>query len=88
MYPHEVDSKICSIHIYKRKRVSALIVDETIFKWEIIIFDCRLVQKQYITLSWNSYIPRNKHMFVAENSIKSLVEKHGKHTVYTEITLL
>ncbi|HSL14590.1 MAG TPA: hypothetical protein VK882_10075, partial [Nitrososphaeraceae archaeon] len=30
------------------------------------------------------YISNERNMFVAENFIRSLVDKYGKHTVYTD----
>ena len=30
------------------------------------------------------YISKERNMFVAENFIHSLVDKYGKHTVYTD----
>ena len=37
---------------------------------------------QLIELSWE-YISEERNMFVAENFLRSLVSKYGKHTVYT-----
>ena len=73
-----------SCHIYKRKRVSAFIIDETIIQ----IKDCHFwlwiciepIHKSVLGI----YISEERNMFVAENFIHSLVDKYGKHTVYTD----
>ncbi|HEY9486388.1 MAG TPA: hypothetical protein VIQ04_07085, partial [Nitrososphaeraceae archaeon] len=33
---------------------------------------------------WGIYISEERNMFVAENFIRSLVEKYGRHIVYTD----
>jgi putative transposase len=73
-----------SYHVYKRKRVSAFIIDETIIQignhhyWLWICIEP--VHKSVLGI----YISNERNMFVAEKFIKSLVEKYGKHTVYTD----
>jgi putative transposase len=73
-----------SIPIYKRKRVSAFIIDETIIQigsqhfW--LWFCIEPIHKSVLGV----YISEERNMFVAENFIRSLVEKYGKHTVYTD----
>ena len=73
-----------SSQIYKRKRVSAFVIDETIIQ----------IGNQYFWLWFciepirNSvpgiYISQERNMLVAEKFIRSLVEKYGKHIVYTD----
>lgn len=69
----------------KHKRVSAFIIDETIIQ----------IGSQHFWLWWIAikpihssvlgiYISNERNMFVAENFIRSLVDKYGKHTVYTD----
>ena len=73
-----------SLQIYKRKRVSAFIIDETIIQigsqhfWLWICVEP--IQKSVLGI----YISEERNMFVAENFIRSLVEKYGRHTVYTD----
>ena len=73
-----------SCHIYKRKRVSAFIIDETIIQigshhcWLWICIEP--IDKSVLGI----YISEERNMFVAENFIGSLVDKYGKHTVYTD----
>ena len=70
--------------IYKRKRVSAFIIDETIIQigsqqyW--LWFCIEPLHKTILGI----YISEERNMLVAENFIRSLVDKYGKHTVYTD----
>jgi transposase-like protein len=70
--------------IYKRKRISALIIDETVIQ---------IGNRQYwlwycIEPIHNSvlgiFLSEERNMLVAEIFIRSLVFKYGKHTVYTD----
>jgi putative transposase len=76
--------RVGSSQIYKRKRVSAFIIDETIIQignqnfWLWLCIEP--VQKSVLGI----HISEERYMFVAENFIRSLVEKYGRHTVYTE----
>ena len=73
-----------SLPIYKRKRVTAFIIDETIIQignrhfWLWICIEP--IHKSVLGI----YISEERNMFVAENFIRSLVEKYGRHTVYTD----
>jgi len=73
-----------SCQIYKRKRVSAFIIDETIIQignhhfWLWICIEP--IDKSVLGI----YISEERNMLVAEKFIRSLVEKYGKHTVYTD----
>ena len=70
--------------IYKRKRVSAFIIDETIVQvgsqhfW--LWFCIEPIDKSVLGI----YISEERNMLVAEKFIRSLVDKYGKHTVYTD----
>ena len=72
------------VNIYKRKRVSAFIIDETVIQigsqhfW--LWIGIEPVHKSVLGI----HIPEEKNMLVAENFIRSLVSKYGKHTVYTD----
>ena len=73
-----------SLPLYKRKRVAAFIIDETIIQigWkQFWLWICiEPVHKSVLGI----YISEERNMFVAENFIRSLVEKYGRHTVYTD----
>ncbi len=71
--------------IYKRrKRVAAFIIDETVIRfgnqhfWLWIAI--KLVSRSVLGIS-NS---EERNILVAEKFIKSLVDKYGNHTVYTD----
>ena len=73
-----------SCNIYKRKRISTFIVDETVIQignrhyWLWICIEP--IYKSVLGI----HISEERNMFVAENFIRSLVDKYGKHTVYTD----
>ena len=73
-----------SYQLYKRKRISAFIIDETIIQigdenfWLWICIEP--IHKSVLGIN----ISDERNMFVAENFIRSLVDKYGKHTVYTD----
>ena len=74
-----------SLPIYKRKRITAFIIDETIIikigNQHFWLWICiEPVQKSVLGI----YISKERNMFVAENFIRSLVEKYGRHTIYTD----
>ena len=70
--------------IYKRKRVSAFIIDETIIQvgsqhfW--LWFCIEPIDKSVLGI----YISEERNMLVAEKFIRSLVENYGKHSVYSD----
>ena len=74
-----------SCHIYsKRKRVSAFIIDETVIqigRQHFWLWVC--IEPIHRTIL-GMHISNERNMFVAENFIRSLVSKYGKHTVYTD----
>ena len=73
-----------SSQIYKCKRVSAFIIDETIIQignqhfWLWICIEP--VHRSVLGIN----ISEERNMFVAENFIRSLVSSYGRHTVYTD----
>src|SRR5215217_1081566 len=75
-----------SCQIYKRKRVSAFIIDETIIQignQHFWLWFC--IEPIHSSVSaWNIHISEERNMIVAEKFIRSLVDKYGKHTVYTD----
>ncbi|MGE0243511.1 MAG: DDE-type integrase/transposase/recombinase [Nitrososphaeraceae archaeon] len=73
-----------SCQIYKRSRVTAFIIDETVIQignqhlW--LWFCIESVHSSVLGI----HISTERNMFVAENFIRSLVSKYGRHTVYTD----
>ena len=71
------------LRIYKRKRISAFIIDETVIQignqhvWLWIAIEP--VHKSVLGI----HISEKKHV-CNRNFIRSLVEKYGIHTVYTD----
>jgi putative transposase len=73
-----------SCQIYKRKRVTAFIIDETIIQignQHFWLWFCIEPVHSYVL---GTYISEERNMIVAEKFIRSLVSKYGKHTVYTD----
>ena len=74
-----------SYQIYsKRKRVSAFIIDETVIQIGNQNFWLWLCIEPVHKSILGIHISEARNMFVAENFIRSLVEKYGRHTVYTD----
>ena len=74
-----------SCHIYnKRKRVSAFIIDETVIQIGSQHFWLWICIEPIHSSVLGIYISEERNMFVAENFIHSLVDKYGRHTVYTD----
>jgi len=73
-----------SCQIYKRKRVSAFIIDETgiqIGKQHFWLWVCiEPIHSSVLGI----YISEERNMLVTEKFIRSLVSIYGKHTVYTD----
>ena len=55
-----------------------------LFRLVINTFGYGFVLNQFIEIVLGIHISKERNMFVAENFIKSLVDKYGKHTVYTD----
>jgi putative transposase len=68
----------------KHRRVSAFIIDETIIQigdenfWLWICIEP--IHKSMLGI----HISEERNMFVADNFLRSLVSKYGRHTVYTD----
>ena len=66
------------------KRISAFIIDETVIQignrqywlWMCI----ELIHSSVLGI----YISEERNMFIAEKFIRSLIDKYGKHKVYTD----
>ncbi len=73
-----------SCNIYKRKRVSAFIIDETVIQVGSQHFWLWFCIEPITYSVLGIYISEERNMLVAEKFIRSLVDKYGKHTVYTD----
>ncbi len=72
------------MQIYKRKRVSALIIDEIIIHIGNQHFWLWLCIEPVHRAVLGIFISEERNMIVAEKFIRSLIEKYGRHTVYTD----
>ena len=70
--------------IYKRKRISAFIIDETVIQIDSQHFWLWFCIEPIHSSVLGIYISEERNMLVAERYITSLVEKYGNHTVYTD----
>ena len=84
MLQYGIGLRFGSSQIYKRKRVSAFIIDETIIQIGWKHFWLWICIEPIHSSVLGIHISEERNMFVAENFIRSLVEKYGKHTVYTD----
>ena len=74
-----------SSQIYnKHKRVSAFLIDETIIQIGNQHFWLWFCIEPIHSSVLGIHISEERNMFVAENFIHSLVDKYGRHTVYTD----
>jgi putative transposase len=73
-----------SLQIYKRKRVSAFIIDETVIQIGNHHFWLWICIEPIHSSVLGIHISEERNMLVAEKFIRSLVEKYGRHTVYTD----
>ncbi|MDR4510478.1 MAG: DDE-type integrase/transposase/recombinase [Nitrososphaeraceae archaeon] len=73
-----------SSRIYKRKRVTAFVIDETVIQIGNQHFWLWICIEPINSSVLGIYISEERNMFVAENFIRSLVSKYGKHTVYAD----
>ncbi len=72
--------------IYKRKRVSAFIIDETVIQIGSQYYWLWICIEPVHSSVLGIYISEEKNMIIAENFfIRLLVEKYGKHTLYTQM---
>ena len=69
-----------SLQIYKRKRVSAFIIDETVIQIGNQHFWLWLCIEPIHSSVLGIHISEEKNMLVAEKFIRSLVSNYGKHT--------
>ena len=72
------------MQIYKRKRVSAFIIDETVIQIGSEHFWLWICIEPVHSSVLGIHISKERNMLVAEKFIRSLVSKYGKHTIYTD----
>jgi putative transposase len=73
-----------SCYVYKRKRVSAFIIDETVIQIGNQHFWLWVCIEPIHSSVLGIYISEERNMLIAEKFIRSLIEKYGKHIVYTD----
>ena len=84
----ELDSKVCRVsNLQKEKSFSIHHIDEIIIhigNQHFWLWFC--IEPVYSSVL-GIYISDERNMLVAEKFIRSLVEKYGKHTVYTQMVV-
>ena len=70
--------------IYKRKRISAFIIDETVIQIGNKHFWLWFCIEPIHSSVLGIYISKSRSMLIAEKFIRALVSKYGRHTVYTD----
>ncbi len=73
-----------SCQIYKRKRVSAFILDETVIQIGNQHFWLWFCIEPIHSSVLGTYISEERNMLIAEKFIRSLVSNYGRHIVYTD----
>ena len=73
-----------SLQIYKRKRVSAFIIDETVIQIGNQHFWLWICIEPIHSSVLGIYISEERNMLIAEKFIRSLVSNYGRHIVYTD----
>ena len=72
--------------IYKRKRVPAFIIDETLIQTGKQYFWLWIyLLNQFTVQCLEHRFKGKKYLLISEKLIRSLVCNHGKHIVYTEM---
>ena len=72
------------LNLYKRKRVSASIIDKTFIQISRQHFWLWMCIEPIDNSVLGIYISEERNMFVAEKFIRSLIDKYGKHTMYID----
>jgi putative transposase len=73
-----------SCQVYKRKRISAFIIDETVIQIGLKQYYLWIAIEPVHRTLLGIYISEERNMLVAEKFIRSLISKYGKHSVYTD----
>jgi putative transposase len=74
--------RFVSLQIYKRKRVSAFIIDETVIQIRNHHYGLWFGIKPTHSGVLGIYISEERNMLIAEKFIRFLVENYGKYSVY------
>ena len=77
-----------SCQIYKRKRVSAFIIDETVIQISNQQFWLWICIEPLHRAVLGVHISEERNMLIAEIFIRSLVSKYGKHIVFILMEVL
>jgi transposase-like protein len=80
----ELIQRFGSLQVYKRKRTSAFIIDETVIQIGNQHFWLWICIEPIHSSVLGIHISEERNMLIAEKFIRSLVEKYGRHTVYTD----
>jgi transposase-like protein len=75
--------RFSSSQIYKRKRISAFIIDETVIQTGWKHYYLWIAMEPVHKTLLGIHISESRNMLVAEKFIRSLVSKYCKHSVYT-----
>ena len=73
-----------SSQIYKRKRISAFIIDETVIQIGNQHFWLWLCIEPLHSSVLVIHVSEERNMLVGKKFVHSLIEKYGKHTVYID----
>ena len=76
--------RFSSSQIYKRQRISAFIIDETVIQIGWKHYYLWIAMKPVHKTLLGIHISESRNMLVAEKSIRSIVSKYVKHSVYTD----
>lgn len=84
----ELDSEICRIsNLQKEKSNSIHYIDETVIQIGSQHFWLWIAIEPIHSSVLGIYISEERNMLVAEKFIRSLVEKYGRHPVYTQMVV-
>ena len=70
--------KFCSFPVYRRRRVSSFIIDETMIKIDWICIEP--VHKTILGI----HLSQARNMLIARQFLESLIQKYGRHPVYSD----
>ena len=76
--------RFAEYRFYKRKRISAFIIDETVIQIGSQHFWLWFYIEPIHSSVLGIYISEERNMLIAEKFLISLVSKYGRHTVYTD----
>ena len=85
MFLFGIGLRFGSSQIYKRKRISSIIIDETVIQigWKKYYLLWIAIEPVHKTL-FGIHISKSRNMLIARQFLQSLIIKYGKHSVYTD----